>query len=95
MPRVWVPVLLSGLATLFVALPLAVGAAPHPTPIAPKRLVVDSVTAPVLSIDQATTAVEIVLVPDGDYVPVHPDSLDLGDDATVPSETTGPEPDGP
>ncbi len=88
--RVFVPALLG---SLFVA-PLSVAdASTDPAPLAPKRLVVDSVTAPVLSVDQAAITVDIVLVPDGEYVPVHPDSLDLGDESPALSETSGLEPD--
>jgi hypothetical protein len=73
------------MATLFVALPMAAGAAADPAPLAPKRLVVDSVSAPVLSVDQAALLVDIVLVPDGEYQPVHPDSLDITAESGSPS----------
>lgn len=90
MSRELLPALLGGLATLFVALPLAAGAAADPAPLAPKRLVVDSVTAPVLSVDQAAMTVEIVLVPDGEYIPVHPDSLDSEDESPASLDATEP-----
>lgn len=90
MSRVLVPTLLGGLATLFVALPLALGAAADPAPLAPKRLVVDSVTAPVLSVDQAALTVDIVLVPDGEYIPVHPDSLDPVDESPDATDSDSP-----
>ncbi len=91
-----VSAVVAGLATLFVALPLTVDAASDPTrtPSAPKRLVVDSVSAPVLSVDQAVLAVDIVLVPDGEYRPVHPDSLDNTDESPSPAplDATGDAP---
>jgi hypothetical protein len=95
MSRELVPALLGGLATLFVALPLAAGAAADPAPLKPKRLVVDSVTAPVLSVDQAAMTVEIVLVPDGEYVPVHPDSIESDDESPATLEPTAIESDRP
>ena len=85
MLRSVLPPVVAALATLFVALPMAAGAAADPAPLAPKRLVVDSVSAPVLSVDQAVLLVDIVLVPDGDYQPVHPDSLDSADESGSPS----------
>lgn len=91
MVRIAVRPVVAALATLFVALPMAAGAAADPAPLAPKRLVVDSVTAPVLSVDHAAQLVEIVLVPDGEYQPVHPDSLDKPDESSSPalSDATG------
>lgn len=73
-----VPAIAAGLATLFVAFPVTADAAPDSgrSPLAPKRMVVDSASAPVLSVDQAAQTVDIVLVPDGEYHPVHPDSLE-------------------
>jgi hypothetical protein len=85
MSRALISAVLGGLATLFVALPLAVGAAADPAPLAPKRLVVDSVSAPVLSVDQTALMVDIVLVPDGEYRPVHPDSLDNASESPLPA----------
>jgi hypothetical protein len=64
---------------------MAAGAPAGPAPLAPKRLVVDSVSAPVLSVDQAALMVEIVLVPDGEYQPVHPDSMDSTDESPSPA----------
>lgn len=85
MLRTVLPPVVAAMATLFVALPMAASAAADPAPLAPKRLVVDSVSAPVLSVDQAALLVDIVLVPDGDYQPVHPDSLDNADEAQSPA----------
>jgi hypothetical protein len=83
----------AGLATLFVALPITAVAASESAraPLAPKRLVVDSASAPVLSVDQAALTVDIVLVPDGEYQPVHPDSLDSVDKPSSPAplDSTG------
>ncbi|MEW6683400.1 MAG: hypothetical protein AB1451_10830 [Nitrospirota bacterium] len=97
MIRTVLPSVVAAMATLFVALPMAAGAAADPAPLAPKRLVVDSVSAPVLSIDQAALLVDIVLVPDGDYQPVHPDSLGNADEAQSPAlpDATGEETDKP
>jgi hypothetical protein len=47
--------------------------------------VVDSVSAPVLSVDQAALTVDIVLVPDGEYHPIHPDSLGGTDESSSPA----------
>jgi hypothetical protein len=82
---------MAALATLFVALPIAAGAAADHAPLAPKRLVVDSVSAPALSVDQAALLVDIVLVPDGEYQPVHPDSGDDTDESpsAAPRDAAG------
>ncbi len=70
-------------AALLAACPLAAHAAADATapPDTPQRLVVDSESAPVVSIHDAAELVEIVLIPSGDYRPVHPDSIetDAGD----------------
>jgi hypothetical protein len=64
-------------AILLAMGPLAAQAADTPAPTAaPQRLVVDSESAPVVSIHDAAQLVEIVLVPSGDYRPVHPDSIE-------------------
>src|SRR5574341_583261 len=93
MCRSVVSAVVAGLATLFVALPITAVAAPESVraPLAPKRLVVDSASAPVLSVDQAALTVDIVLVPDGEYQPVHPDSLDSVDESSPPAplDSTG------
>ncbi len=68
---------------------LAAQAADSPAPTAaPQRLVVDSESAPVVSIHDAAQLVEIVLVPTGDYRPVHPDSIAVdADDGSADSDT--------
>ena len=71
----WSRLLIAGLLT---ACPFAAHAAadsPAP-PAAPQRLVVDSDSAPVVSIHNAAHLLEIVLIPSDDYRPVHPDSID-------------------
>lgn len=67
---------------------LAAQAADTPAPTAaPQRLVVDSESAPVVSIHDAAQLVEIVLVPSGDYRPVHPDSIEGdADDGSADSD---------
>ncbi|MFZ5875074.1 MAG: hypothetical protein ACOYXU_01575 [Nitrospirota bacterium] len=72
-------------AVLLTAGPFAAQAADAPaTTAAPQRLVVDSESAPVLSIHDAAQLVDIVLIPNGDYHPVHPDSVEpeTGDGAS-------------
>lgn len=84
MHRTWLPAALS----LVLGLPLAALASTD-APRTPERLVVDSVSAPVLSVKDGTRTVEIVLVPDAEYQPVHPDSVDTKDDAPG-AETSAP-----
>jgi len=85
MVRMVLPPVAAALATLFVALPMAAGAAADPAPLGPRHLVMDAESAPVLSVDQAALTVDIVLVPDREYQPVHPDSLDDTDDSLSPA----------
>jgi hypothetical protein len=75
-------------AVLLAMVPLAAQAADAPAPTAtPQRLVVDSESAPTVSIHDAAQLVEIVLVPNGDYRPVHPDSIEAdGDDGSTDSD---------
>jgi hypothetical protein len=80
------------LAVVLLAMaPLAVQAAESPSPTtAPQRLVVDSESAPVVSIHDAAQLVEIVLIPNGDYRPVHPDSIAVDADDGSPDSDTVP-----
>jgi hypothetical protein len=77
-------------AVLLAASPFAAQAADTlPPAAAPQRLVVDSESAPVVSVRDAAQLVEIVLIPSGEYRPVHPDSIDpdaadTADDADPP-----------
>jgi hypothetical protein len=75
MHAAWSRLLVAG---LIAASPFAAHAAADPptTTAAPQRLVVDTDSAPVVSIHDATQLVEIVLIPSEDYRPVHPDSID-------------------
>ncbi|HET8759693.1 MAG TPA: hypothetical protein VFN94_01400 [Nitrospiria bacterium] len=74
------------LAALMAACPIAVHAADdtEDSTRPPQHLVVDSDSAPKVSVTNAVQLVEIVLVPSGEYRPVHPDSVEPdGEPASV------------
>jgi hypothetical protein len=75
MHAAWSRLLAAGLIAASPFAALAAADIPAPT-AAPQRLVVDSESAPVVSIHDAAQHVEIVLIPGDDYLPVHPDSID-------------------
>jgi hypothetical protein len=75
MHAVWFRLLAAGLIAASPFAALAAADLPAPTAV-PQRLVIDSESAPVVSIHNATQLVEIVLIPSDDYRPVHPDAID-------------------